>query len=159
MITSMTCTINGVRCRRSTKVSKEAVLALESALKAHPNADTSDGDVTHHFSEGLYARELRIPAGTTLVGHIHLQGQINFLMSGTIRVTTDTGVETLTAPRIIVSEPGTKRAGHALTDTVWVTVLATSETDLAVMAEQVLAKGFEDPRLKLKQEALCLGQQ
>lgn len=138
---------------------KESILRLEAAMLAMPGADTSDGDVHHHFSDGLYARELRIPADTVLIGHIHLQGQINFLLKGTIRVTTDDGVKTLTAPQIVVTGPGTKRAGYAITDVVWVTVSATNEKDPEIIREQIIAKDFNDPRLIAIEEALCLGVQ
>jgi quercetin dioxygenase-like cupin family protein len=137
--------------------SRESILRLEAAMLAMPEADTSDGDVHHHFSEGLYARELRIPADTVLIGHIHLQGQINFLMKGTIRVTTDDGMKTLTAPQIVVTGPGTKRAGYAVTDVVWVTVSATEETDPEKIREQIIAKDFNDPRLIAIEEVLCPG--
>lgn len=136
---------------------RESVLKLEAAMLAMPGASTSDGDVSHHFSDGLYARELRIPADTVLVGHIHLQGQINFLMKGTIRVTTDDGVKTLTAPQIVVTGPGTKRAGYAVTDVIWVTVSATTETDPEEVRKQIIATDFNDPRLIAIEEALCLG--
>lgn len=135
------------------------VVALEEALKALPGADTSDGNVEHIFAEGLYARKLTIPAGSLIVGKIHLNGQLNFLMQGTICVTTEAGPKTLTAPQIIASPPGTKRAGYAVTETVWVTVSATEETNLAKIEEQIIAKSPEDPRLTAKLEARkCLGQ-
>lgn len=138
-------------------VDRASILRLEQAMLAMTNADTSDGDVHHHFSDGLYARELRIPADTVLIGHIHLQGQINFLMKGTIRVTTDEGVKTLTAPQIVVTGPGTKRAGYAVTDVVWVTVSATNEKDPEEIRKQIIATSFDDPRLIAIEEALCLG--
>lgn len=136
---------------------RESIMRLQQAMLEMPGADTSDGDVHHHFSDGLYARELRIPADTVLVGHIHLKGQINFLMKGTIRVTTDDGVKTLTAPQIVVTGPGTKRAGYAVTDVVWVTVSATDKTDPEEVRKQIIATDFDDPRLI--EEAVCPGAQ
>lgn len=141
------------------KPSNADIMRLEQALMALPGADTSGGDVENYFSEGLHARLLRIPAGGVVVGHIHLKGQINFLTKGTIRVTTDEGVQELTAPQIVVSGPGTKRAGFALTDVEWVTVLATNLTDIDEMKRELLATGFDDPRLVEKLEVLCPGSQ
>ncbi|AFV51097.1 tail fiber adhesin [Vibrio phage VPMS1] len=138
------------------KYDRKAVVRLEEHLKTLPGVDLSGGDVEHFFSDGLYARKLNIPADTVLVGHAHLQGQINFLMKGTIRVTTDEGVKTLTAPQIVVSAAGTKRAGYAITDTTWVTVSATEETDPESVRAAIIATGEDDPRLK---EVLCLGVQ
>lgn len=131
------------------------ILRLEEALKSLPGADVSDGDVSHFHSDGLYARKLNLSAGTMLVGKIHLYGQINFLMKGTIRVTTDDGVKELTAPQIVVSKAGTKRAGYCLTDVTWVTVSATTETDVAKIEQSIIATDINDPRLLL--EAVCLG--
>jgi hypothetical protein len=138
------------------KYDREAVIKLEKFLKTVPGADTEGGDVDHYFSDGLYARKLRIPADTVLVGHAHLKGQINFLMKGTIRVTTEVGVKTLTAPEIIVSPAGAKRAGYAITDTEWVTVSHTNLTDVDAIKAEIIATDEDDPRLK---EVLCLGEQ
>ncbi len=137
------------------KYDRDAVVRLEKHLQSMPEVDNGDGDVEHIFSDGLYARKLNIPADTVLVGHAHLKGQINFLMKGVIRVTTDDGVKTLTAPQIIVSAAGVKRAGYAITDTTWVTVSATEETDVDTIREELIATGEDDPRLK---EVLWLGQ-
>lgn len=139
------------------KPTNSDIMRLEEALKSLPGADVSGGNTEHYFSDGLYARKLLLPAGSAIVGKIHINGQINFLMKGTIRVTTDDGVVEMTAPQIVVTGPGTKRAGYALTDVEWVTVSATEETDLAVIEETIIAKDFDDPRLVAKLEALCLG--
>jgi len=141
------------------KPSTSDILRLEEALKSLPGVDISGGDVSHYFSDGLYARKLCIPAGSAIVGKIHLNGQINFLMKGTIRVTTDGGVVEMSAPQIVVTGPGTKRAGYAITDVEWVTVSATEETEVDKVEEAIIAKDFDDPRLIDKLEALCLGAQ
>ncbi len=43
----------------------------------------------------------------------------------------------LVAPVTIVSQPGTKRAIHALEDTVWTNIHATNETDLDKLVEEL----------------------
>jgi len=97
-----------------------ALLNLEDAIAELPNL--VDLDTEHFFSDELYARVLKIPAGTVLTGKVHKRDHLNFLMAGTIRVMTDEGMKTLVAPKIILSNKGIKRAGFAITDTVWVTV-------------------------------------
>lgn len=136
----------------------QAILDLEEKMKKMPGADTSGGDLEHFFSEGLYARQLTIPADTCVVAKIHLKGQINFLMKGSLKVATEEGVQTLTAPQVIVSPPGVKRAVHTITEVVWVTVSATEHTCLEKIEDEIIAKDFNDPRLLAKQEALCLGE-
>lgn len=86
--------------------------------------------VVHHFSRGVYARELRIPAGTTLTGKVHKFENLNILSQGEMSVSTENGVERVMAPFTIVSPPGTKRVAYAHTDCVWTTIHGTSETDL-----------------------------
>ncbi len=74
----------------------------------------------HSFTDGVYAREMTIPAETMVVGKIHKHRHHNFLLKGEILVATaERGVEHLKAPLMIVSEPGTQRVGYALTETVW----------------------------------------
>lgn len=137
--------------------SLESLYELERFLKKQPDADVSGGDVEHHFSTGLYARELHLKANDIIVGELHLKGQINFLLKGTIVVTTAEGVKTLTAPQMVVSPPGTKRAGYALTDVTWVTVCHTNEETPEAAFSDLIATGLDDPRLEGAK--LCLLEQ
>ena len=97
-----------------------AVIALEDAISELPELIELETD--HYFSDELYARALHIPAGTVLTGKVHKRDHLNFLMKGEIKVMTDEGVKHLVAPAIIPSKKGIKRAGFAITDTLWVTV-------------------------------------
>lgn len=109
---------------------------LEDFLRTQPKDDCA---TSHYFADGVYGRALLIPAGTCLTGKMHRQRHLNFLMQGTIRVwTEEDGTKELEAPQIIVSEPGTKRVGYALTDTIWVTVHATDKTDLEEIEAEVI---------------------
>lgn len=160
--------INGITCASNASVipfdgSKcdiASILKLEEMLKAMPGADTSGGDVEHYFAEGVYARKLTLPADTVIIGRIHLQSQINFLMKGTIVVSTDAGMKELTAPQVIVSPPGTKRVGYTKTLTEWVTVTSTPcGEDLLAIEAHTVTDSLDDPRLIEKQEVVCLGAQ
>ena len=83
----------------------------------------------HFFAEGVYARELTIPAGVCLVGRMHKQSQINIISKGDISVLTGSEVLRIKAPYTLVTPPGVKRAGFAHEETVWTTILGTDETD------------------------------
>lgn len=76
----------------------------------------------HYFSNGLYARELHIPAGTLLTGKIHADEHLNIVSKGKILVATEDGAKEISAPATIVSLPNTKRIGYAVEDTVWTTI-------------------------------------
>ena len=101
----------------------------------------------HTFSNGIYARELSIPAGGLIVGKVHKTQHHNFLLQGEIIVLTEEGgVSLLQAPCTMVSEPGTQRVGYALTDTVWTAVhLNESNTqDLELLEEENVVDTIAD---------------
>lgn len=103
------------------------ILRLEDAIRQLPELLF---ETRHHFGPGVYARELFIPAGGVITGKIHRHHHLNILAQGRITVVTEDGAQTLQAPAILASPPGTKRAGYAHEDTVWITVHGTDETDL-----------------------------
>lgn len=117
---------------------REKVLLAERAMLAHPEAYVSGGErdvddlcpVTHHFSQGVYAREILIPKGTVLVGKIHKYQQLNIMSKGDLSVLTEDGIKRVQAPFTIVSPPGTKRIAYAHEDTIWTTIHGTEETDV-----------------------------
>ena len=99
--------------------------------------------LTHYFADGIYARELFLPAGALLVGKIHKTTHINIISKGKISVATENGSEIIEAPATIVSPPGTKRAGYVIEDTVWTTIHGSHETDLEVLEKELIAPSFE----------------
>lgn len=121
---------------------REKVQRMEDALLGMPHAHIPE-DVHHHFAPGVYMRELRIPKGAVLTGKIHRTDHLNILAKGEISVLTEHGVQRLTAPAVISSSAGIKRAGYAHEDCVWITVHPTHETDLAKLEEQLIAPSFE----------------
>lgn len=92
----------------------------------------------HYFADGLYAREAVIPQGVTMVGKIHLTGHINVLLSGTIDIMTELGVQRYVGPAVIISRAGEQKIGYALTEATWVTIHATTETDLDKLEQQLV---------------------
>jgi len=96
--------------------------------------------VKHHFSQGVYAREITIPKGTVLTGKIHKYSQLNILSKGDISVLTEEGIKRVQAPFTIVSPPGTKRVAYAHEESVWTTVHGTDETDLEKIETHFIAQ-------------------
>ena len=114
---------------------RAAILTIEKALLEHPerifgNQDivTVHGDnelcpLKHSFTNGMYVREIFIPAGFLIVGKIHKHDHPNFLLKGKVRILTEfEGESIIEAPMSIISKAGTKRALFTLEDTIWVTV-------------------------------------
>lgn len=118
--------------------------------------------LTHHFAQGVYAREGFIPKGTVFTGRVHTQSQINIISKGDISVLTERGLIRMTAPCTLVSPPGAQRAAYAHEDTVWTTILGTDKTDPQDIFESLTLATFEDYQLmcdELLTEAACLSQQ
>ena len=115
-----------------------SVLKLQNALNAMDDKLNPDELTTHHFADGVYMRELLIPAGNICVGKMHKREHLNVLLSGTIVVATEDGSKEMTGPCIVKSPAGVKRSGYAITDTVWLTIHGNSdnETDLQKLEER-----------------------
>jgi len=75
----------------------------------------------HTFHGGMYCREVWRPAGVLVIGKVHKKEHFYVIMYGTVRVTTDDGVKSITGPCILNSSPGTKRAVYAETDSLCAT--------------------------------------
>lgn len=123
--------------------------------------ESTDGVViepTHYHCDGVYGREIIIPAGVSLVGEIHTHDQINVVSKGKIRVATEEGMRTIEAPCTFISPAGTKRAGFALEDTVWTVFHATTSTDQQEIKNEFIAPTYEELDNRLEQSK-CLGLQ
>lgn len=118
-------------------VARGKVFELEALMKVMPQAEGLV--VKHYFSEGIYARELYIPANVTLIGEIHKFQNLNILSKGTMLVTTEEGMKEVSAPFTVVSPPGTKRAAHTLTECIWTTIHATIERDVDKIKSHFIA--------------------
>lgn len=97
-------------------VTLEKVRALETVMR---QMDTVELPVNHHFCRGLYARELFVPKGCTLVGKKHAQQNFFLLLSGEMSVSmADGSIARIRAPFLCVTQPGDKRVGYAHEDSV-----------------------------------------
>lgn len=95
------------------------IFALELAM-LNAGLPSIDLPTRHHITPDTYTRELDIPADTLIVGHMHRHGHVNLLVKGTVTVACAEGTQTISAPFIYTSPPGTKRAIYAHTDATWV---------------------------------------
>lgn len=102
-----------------------------------------DIPIVHHFAHGVYGREMRVPAGVTFTGKIHKTEHLNVLAQGTMVIKSTTGMDELvSAPYIFVAPANTKRAGHTITDCVFLNVHGTHETDLEKIEDEFITKDF-----------------
>ena len=120
---------------------RHKLYSLEAALGDTPEVDFP---LQHVFAPGVYARTIQLPKGSVIVGKIHKHKHLNILSQGTVLVLTENdGVERLTGPLTMASEPGTKRAVVAETDAVWTTIHLTDTTDLEKIESEHIAESYE----------------
>ena len=102
------------------------------------NAELIDVPVEHHFAPGVYMRQMNAKAGTLVVSKMHRTEHMNILLTGSLTVATENGIELMRAPAVLKSMPGTKRIGYFHEDSSWITVHPTDSTDLEEIEKQVI---------------------
>jgi quercetin dioxygenase-like cupin family protein len=88
-----------------------------------------DLGIQHHFSTGVYAKQMHLPAAHYAETHEHTYDHLSILASGDVVVDID-GISTdYTGPAVVHIAAGKKHTITAKTDSVWFCVHATDETD------------------------------
>jgi quercetin dioxygenase-like cupin family protein len=90
-------------------------------------------DVAHHFAHGMYAKEVRMPANTSLISHKHNFDHLSVLASGSVLLECDGVARTINGPQCITIAAHKKHAVTAITDAVWYCVHPTNETDETIV--------------------------
>ena len=91
---------------------------LQAEISKHPQYQPK---TTHTFHGGMYCRQVWRDADVTIVGRVHKKEHFYYVVSGTVVVTTDDGLQTITGPHLLCSKPGTKRAVYSVTEALCVT--------------------------------------
>lgn len=95
--------------------------------------------VKHHFSPGLYMREIFMPAGAIVIGKVHKTEHFNILMQGACFIVHDDGShEELRAPMTFVSQAGVQKVLVITEDMIWLTTHVTNETDIELIESQII---------------------
>jgi quercetin dioxygenase-like cupin family protein len=100
-----------------------------------------DPEIVHHFSDGLYAKQLVIPKGFEGIQHIHSYSHLSILAKGRVIVVTDEGKQEYTAPACIEIKSGIHHKIISLEDATWFCIHATEETDANKVDEVLIARG------------------
>jgi quercetin dioxygenase-like cupin family protein len=75
--------------------------------------------ISHHFSDGLYAKQMRLAAGFMATSHVHKYSHLSILAQGEVVVVADGKSEHYLAPACIEIKAGVTHEIHALKDVVW----------------------------------------
>ena len=100
----------------------------------------------HSFGEGLYIREIFMPAGSLVVSKTHKYAHPYFIMQGKFSVMTEEGNFTIQAPFYDITKAGTKRVLYIHEDCVWCTVHAnpTNTKDIKTLENEITVDNFDD---------------
>jgi quercetin dioxygenase-like cupin family protein len=99
-----------------------------------------DLQTVHHFSDGLYAKQMRIPAGFFAGTHAHSYSHLSILAKGRVIVRTDDATKEYTAPACLEIKSNVHHTIEALEDCVWFCIHATDETDVAKVDKVLIRK-------------------
>jgi hypothetical protein len=108
-------------------IMREKVSTLQTELSKLPQYEPI---TKHTFHGGMYCREVWREAGVLVVGKVHKKEHFYLVVFGTISITTDDGVQSITGPQLLCSKPGTKRAVYAETDALCMTFHRVESTTL-----------------------------
>lgn len=131
------------------KMSKKDIREFIADVERQALAKSEEGfavatPLTNHFSKGVYAREIFIPAGSVIIGKIHRHENLNILAKGDLTLLSIEGCTRVRAPFTVVSPPGVKRLAYAHEDSVWITIHGTNEKDLQKIEDEFIVKSYDE---------------
>jgi len=104
--------------------------------------------LTHRFTDGLYVREIFMPAGTLITSKIHKTQHQYFILKGAVSVWIDEGEEVyLEAPYIGITEPGTRRVLYIWEDCIWATSHPNPDNETIEEIEERIIEKHDNPLL------------
>lgn len=119
-------------------------------------SDAPEGlDIAHFFGGHAYVKESRVRAGMALAQHMHTYDHLSYLVQGTVVVEVDGEREILTAPRCFTIHAGKHHGIRAVTDTVWLCIHGTEETDPAKVDMTLIDPASSDAQMLRIAEGLA----
>ena len=127
------------------KVVFDRIVEFENALSQVEGAKFGDecAPLRHFFGDGLYIREITMPAGMVVTTRIHKTNHPYFIIRGDVSVVTEDGTVRIKGPYWGMTKAGTKRVLKIHEETVWITVHATKETDLELIEAEVVVDDYD----------------
>lgn len=116
-----------------------AIAALQAAMSKLPQVEL---ETRHFFADGMYARVVVRPKGTTIVGKMHKKEHFYIVTKGAVRVSDGDTWKDYHAGDVIVTKPGSKKAVFALEDSICMTVHRTNKHNLEKIERELV---HDDP--------------
>jgi hypothetical protein len=118
------------------------------------NFDVVDCPVKHMFTNGLYIREIFMPAGSLITSKIHKTEHPYTVSYGMVAVSIDGGEwDQITAPYTGITKPGTRRVLYVIEDCIWTTYhplddMKSEFNDLSVTEQEEIVNKIEEKILE-----------
>jgi len=129
------------------------ILGMEGVTKDRAEIDRMN-PLEHFFADGMYIRKITMPAGQFHITMTHKQTHPYFLLSGSLKIVSDDGIEEIEGPCFGITKAGTKRIILVEEEAVWVNVFKTDKTDLDEIREELTIDDFDENLLTKKQKDL-----
>ena len=117
---------------------------MTAIVELAPRITENVGDFleqVHHFSDGIYAKQMVIPAGHIVGSHAHAYSHLSVLASGDVVVDANGVLTDYVGPACIEIKAGVEHRVFAKTNAVWFCIHATEETDVNKIDEVLVTKG------------------
>jgi hypothetical protein len=129
---------------------------VDSVIDAVLQMPQVECPVKHYFAPGVCIREMFMPAGSLVIGHLHRFPDMNIMLTGRITLLKDDGsVAELRAPQTFIGNPNGRKIAYVHEDCIWQNVFPTEERDVEKVEDLFLDKSnksfqlAEEARMKL----------
>lgn len=101
----------------------------------------------HRFADGLYIREITVPADAVTVTARHKKENVTVVLKGKLSILDQDGTKVVEAPALFVTPAGTQRVIYHHTEVILTTIHAnpTGETDIEKLEAEIFAFDFDEP--------------
>lgn len=121
----------------SAMTNREKIDVIEWIIMNKMENIVDDLQITNYINGGVYAREMKAPAGIVITGKIHEHDHINILSEGEISVMTDDGMKRVKAPYTFESKAGIRRIGFTHSDITWTSIHSVKTDDINELEKEL----------------------
>jgi hypothetical protein len=101
--------------------------------------------LTERLFDGVYARELVIPQGITIVSELWNRERLWIIMTGKVSIISEMGKQVITAPYVGMAPFGTRIALYAIEETRWIAISNANDCEtLEDTEEKIKAKDYSE---------------
>ena len=131
---------------------RSKILELENTLldlvdgETIVKGDTDTFPLKHTFTDGIYIRQMFMRKDSAVIGKIHKNPHVWFLLSGELAVASETSSEEYKAPCYVEAPAGSKRVIYAHEDSIWVNIYPnpTNTQDLEELEKDIIVKDYKE---------------